>query len=161
MPMGTMRSGAVAVAAIAALMAGWTGPENALAAQPGETIAVAVDQARLVKLPEHVATIVVGNPLIADVSLQSGSMMVVTGKGYGATNVIAMDRNGGVLIDRLIQVEGPADTRLVTVYRGLHRESYSCAPSCQKRVTLGDEKDFFTATLEQAGTLNKEASGGK
>ena len=57
--------------------------------------------------PPSVATIVVGNPLIADVTLQTGGVIVVTGKGYGATNFIAMDRSGEVLVDRVIQVEGP------------------------------------------------------
>lgn len=52
-------------------------------------------------------------------------MIVVTGKGYGATNFIALDRSGEILVDRQIQVEGPSD-RLVTVYRGIERESYSC-----------------------------------
>ena len=54
-----------------------------------DRIAVTVDQAKLVKLPGKVATIVVGNPLIADVTLQAGGIIVVTGKGYGATNFIA------------------------------------------------------------------------
>ena len=46
---------------------------------------------------------------------------MVTGKGYGATNFIAMDRGGEVLVDRVIQVEGPTD-QLVTIYRGVDRE---------------------------------------
>jgi Flp pilus assembly secretin CpaC len=74
-------------------------------------IGVNVDQAKLVKLPARAATIVVGNPLIADVTLQSGGIVVVTGKGYGATNFIAMDRSGEILVDRVIQVEGPTDQR--------------------------------------------------
>ena len=65
-----------------------------------DKIAVNVDQAKLVKLPAKVATIVVGNPLIADVTLQAGGVVVVTGKGYGATNFIAMDRAGDILVDR-------------------------------------------------------------
>src|SRR5262249_57166890 len=101
-------------------------------AEPADTIAVSVDQAKLVKLPSRVSTIVVGNPMIADVTLQSGGIVVVTGKGYGATNFIAMDRTGEVLVDRLIQVEGPTD-QLVTVYRGVERETYSCMPVCQRR----------------------------
>ena len=84
----------------------------------------------------------VGNPLIADVTLQSGGIIVVTGKGYGATNFIAMDRAGEVLVDRQIQVEGPTD-QLVTVYRGVERESYSCMPICQRRITLGDGEQLF------------------
>lgn len=128
-------------------------------ADPAEDrISVNVDQAKLVKMPDRIATIVVGNPLIADVTLQPGGMIVVTGKGYGATNMIALDRRGEVLTDRLIQVEGPMD-KVVTVYRGVDRESWSCAPICQKRVTLGDNDTYFRQTIEQTGTLNNQAGG--
>lgn len=133
-------------------------PAAAFAGTTDDPIAVNVDQAKLVKLPERIATIVVGNPLIADVTMQPGGIVVVTGKGYGATNVIAMDRRGEVLVDRVIQVEGPTD-RVVTIYRGVDRESYSCMPICQRRVTLGDAETYFKATIDQAGSLNNQASG--
>jgi len=133
-------------------------PAVCLAAPDPDRIAVYVDQAKLVKLPAKVSTIVVGNPLIADVTLQSGGIVVVTGKGYGATNFIAMDRNGDVLVDRQIQVEGPTD-QLVTVYRGVERESYSCMPICQRRVTLGDGAGYFQTAIDQAGTLSGQAAG--
>src|ERR1700686_3479120 len=133
-------------------------PVAAVAEPSAETIAVNVDQAKLVKLPTRVATIVVGNPLIADVTLQAGGIIVVTGKGYGATNFIAMDRSGEVLVDRMIQVEGPTD-QLITVYRGVDRESYSCMPICQRRVTLGDGEAYFKSAMDQAGTLSNQASG--
>src|SRR3984885_2091467 len=135
-------------------------PLAALAAPepPAEAVAVNVDQAKLVKLPARVATIVVGNPLIADVSLQAGGVVVVTGKGYGATNFIAMDRAGEILVDRVIQVEGPTD-QLVTIYRGVDRESYSCMPICQRRVTLGDGENYFKSAMDQAGTLSSQAAG--
>jgi Flp pilus assembly secretin CpaC len=123
-----------------------------------EPVAVNVDQAKLVKLPARVSTIIVGNPMIADVTLQSGGIVVVTGKGYGATNFIAMDRSGAVLVDRVIQVEGPTD-QLVTIYRGVERESYSCMPICERRVTLGDGESYFKSTIDQAGSLNSQASG--
>jgi Flp pilus assembly secretin CpaC len=133
-------------------------PAVCLATPDPDRIAVYVDQAKLVKLPAKVSTIVVGNPLIADVTLQSGGIVVVTGKGYGATNFIAMDRNGEVLVDRQIQVEGPSE-QLVTVYRGVERESYSCMPICQRRVTLGDGETYFKSTIDQAGSLSGQASG--
>jgi hypothetical protein len=132
-------------------------PADASAEPTPDAIAVNVDQAKLVKLPARVSTIVVGNPLIADVSLQNGGIVVVTGKGYGATNFIAMDRSGEVLVDRVIQVEGPSD-RLITVYRGAERESYSCMPVCQRRVTLGDSDTYFKSALDQSGTLSGQAS---
>lgn len=146
-----LRAFLVAAAVLAAPAAG-------LAESNPDTIAVNVDQAKLVRLPGRVATIVVGNPLIADVTLQPGGMIVVTGKGYGATNFIALDRGGEVLVDRQILVEGPSD-RLVTVYRGIERESYSCMPICQRRITLGDSEAYFNATMGQAGSLSSTASG--
>jgi hypothetical protein len=148
----SMRS---AFRALAAGMLLW--PMAAIAEPFVTTISVNVDQARLVKLPARVATIVVGNPLIADVALQAGGILVVTGKGYGATNFIAMDRSGDVLVDRQIQVEGPTD-QLITVYRGVDRESYSCMPVCQRRITLGDGDTFFKQTMGQAGELSSHAT---
>jgi Flp pilus assembly secretin CpaC len=132
-------------------------PIAAVAEPSTDAIAVNVDQAKLVRLPARgVATIVVGNPLIADVTLQAGGIIVVTGKGYGATNFIAMDRSGEVLVDRVIQVQGPTD-QLVTIYRGVERESYSCMPVCQRRVTLGDGDSYFKTSMDQAGALNSQA----
>ena len=133
-------------------------PAVCVAAPEPDRIAVNVDQAKLVKLPAKVSTIIVGNPLIADVTLQSGGIVVVTGKGYGATNFIAMDRSGDVLVDRQIQVEGPTD-QVVTIYRGVDRESYSCMPVCQRRITLGDGETYFKSTMDQAGSLSSQASG--
>jgi Flp pilus assembly secretin CpaC len=133
-------------------------PVAAVAEPTADAIAVNVDQAKLVRLPTRAATIVVGNPLIADVALQTGGVVVVTGKGYGATNFIAMDRSGEVLVDRVIQVEGPTD-QLITIYRGVDRESYSCMPLCQRRITLGDGESYFKSTIDQAGSLSNQASG--
>jgi hypothetical protein len=146
----------VGFVSLAAAMLLW--PGLSVAAPEPDRIAVNVDQAKLVKLPTGITTIVVGNPLIADVSLQNGGVVVVTGKGYGATNFIALDRTGQVLVDRQIQVEGPTD-QLVTVYRGVDRETYSCMPVCQRRVTLGDGESYFNATMGQAGTLSTQATG--
>ena len=58
------------------------------------------------KLPDRVATIVIGNPLIADATLQSGGILVITGKGYGSTNLLALDRDGRVVMDKTVQVLG-------------------------------------------------------
>lgn len=116
-----------------------------------------LDQARLVKLPERVATIVIGNPLIADVSLQPGGLLVMTGKGYGTTNFIALDRKGNALLEKKVQVRG-ADLGNVVVYKGVNRETYSCTPICQPRVTPGDFQQFFTQSLAQTTARSTQAS---
>lgn len=118
------------------------------AAGAPDVIVVRLDQARITRLPEKVATIVVGNPLIADVSLQAGGLLVLTGKGYGVTNLVALDRTGTVLSEFLIQVEAASDMSVV-VYRGAARESYSCTPDCMPRVSLGDTQPYFDSTINQ------------
>lgn len=124
----------------------------------GGPIAVNLDQAKLIRLPDRAATIVIGNPLIADITLQPGSVIIVTGKSYGATNFVAMDRNGEVLLERIILVDSAADP-VITVYKGIERESYSCMPICQPRITLGDSERFLKAVLDQAGSLSGQAAG--
>lgn len=128
------------------------------AAAAADRISVLLDQAQVMKLPDRVSTLVVGNPLIADISLQPGGVIVLTGKGYGSTNLLALDRNGAVLMDKMVQVQGPRDN-IVVVYRGADRESYSCTPKCERRITLGDAPAFFDATLGQTGSRNGQAQG--
>src|SRR3954465_14425598 len=124
-----------------------------------DTLDIALDQATLMKLPDKVSTIVVGNPLIADVAVQSGGLIVVTGKGFGSTNLIALDRAGAVLMERSIVVRGPIGPT-VQVYRGVSRETYSCTPDCERRITLGDSVDYFSATIGQSDARNGAASNG-
>jgi Flp pilus assembly secretin CpaC len=126
---------------------------------PAADINVILDQAQLVRLPDRIATIVIGNPSIADVAIQSGgNTMVITGKGYGVTNIIALDRSGAVMIDKTIEVRGPR-TDVIVVYRGVERESYSCTPACERRVTLGDGAAHFDAATGQTIARNGLAQG--
>lgn len=126
---------------------------------PRADVIVSLDEAKLLRLPEKTATIVVGNPLIADASPQSGGQIVITGKGYGTTNIIALDRAGNVLMQKNIVVEGPSG-HVVVVYKGMERETYSCTPSCERRITLGDGKTYFDTILTQSGTRSGQAEGG-
>jgi hypothetical protein len=121
-----------------------------------EPIVVHLDQARVIKLPERATTVVIGNPLIADISVQPGSLAVVTGKSYGATNIIIMDRSGAVLTEHNVEVQGPAD-KIVVVYRGVNRATYSCTPECAARVTLGDQTEFFSDTLGRMTARNSQS----
>jgi hypothetical protein len=138
-------------------------------AAAAEPIDVALDRATVLQLPDRAKTVVVGNPLIADLSVQPGGLAVVTGKGYGTTNFIALDRNGAVLMEKTVEVKGPSDPTVV-VYRGPTRQTYSCTPDCSPRITLGDTgkddfdqptqlyNDFFARTLKQVSDRNTQAA---
>src|ERR1700722_13131013 len=55
---------------------------------PADTgmMAVVLDQAKIARLPQGTATLIVGNPMIADVTmLKNNNTMVITGKGFGQT----------------------------------------------------------------------------
>jgi hypothetical protein len=125
-----------------------------------DTVTLSIDRAQVMHLPEQVRTIVIGNPLIADASLQRGGVLVVTGRGYGETNLLALDRSGRVLMDKTVQVLGPKGGNVVVVYRGVARESYSCAPQCEPRITLGDAATYFNPTLAQTGARTGQGHGG-
>jgi Flp pilus assembly secretin CpaC len=145
---------------VAALIIAAASPVAAQSQNPGSSgaIVIAVDQAQVMKLPEGVVTLVLGNPLIADISIQSGGIAVLTGKGHGVTNIVAVDRSGAVLEQKTIQVQGARDS--VVVYRGIERESYSCTPNCERRITLGDSNAYFAGTLGQTGARTPQPQSG-
>jgi Flp pilus assembly secretin CpaC len=128
-----------------------TGPAHA-----ADAIKVELDRAMITRLPPHVSTVVIGNPLIADVTVQPNGLLVITGKSYGTTNMMALDRSGAVLSEQNIEVFGPRGD-IVVVYRGANRESYSCAPDCEPRITLGDSTAYFNLALGQEGTRSSRA----
>ncbi len=96
--------------------------------------------------------------MIADASVQPGGIMVVTGKGYGTTNIVALDRSGSVLMEKTILVRGPR-AHVVVMYRGVERETYSCTPFCERRIMVGDSGVYFDAVIAQTAGRNGLASG--
>jgi hypothetical protein len=123
-----------------------------------EVVSVVMDQAKLLRLPDRVSTIIIGNPSIADGTLQSGGFLVVTGKGYGTTNLMVLDSKGGVLAEHTITVSAPHSG--LTVFRGAERETLSCAPNCQRTLVPGDSQAVFDAVVSQNGTRNGLSTGG-
>ena len=147
-------------AARIALASAWLAVAVLLPSPPAAAeaaLGIVLDQATVMKLPEKVSTIVVGNPAIADVAVQSGGLVVVTGKGYGTTNLIVLDRAGTVLLERQIVVRA-ANDGTVAVYRGVERETYSCTPDCERRITLGDSAGYFGASMAQSDARNAQAT---
>ena len=149
----SLLAGGAALIGLAAIML----PQAGALAVGDDAVTVTVDRAKLIRLPERTQTVIVGNPLIADVTLQKNGILVVTGKSYGVTNLIALDNAGAMLAESLIRVQAPSES-LVTVQRGLERESYSCTPSCQPSILLGDANKYFGETSGQAGQRNTLAT---
>ena len=129
-------------------------------ADPRPVIAVLVDNAKVMRLPEKTQTVVVGNPIIADVTLQRNGVVVLTGKSFGQTNLIALDGGGAMLAETMISVQSPSQPAVITVQRGLDRESYSCTPNCQPSMQLGDSTKHFSEVSAQADQRRSLATAG-
>jgi Flp pilus assembly secretin CpaC len=114
-------------------------PEAAIAA---EDLIVNYDQSQLVKLSRPAAAVIVGNPSIADVTVQSGNLLVVTGKTFGITNMIALDAQRNVILDQRILVKRD-EQKVVNLNRGTQRQSYNCTPQCNPSIVVDDDDAFF------------------
>jgi hypothetical protein len=129
----TLLAGATVLAAAIAVV-----PSRANAAD----LVVRYDQSTLLKLPRSVADVIIGNPSIADVAVQGGNMLVITGKSFGVTNIIALDSERNVIQDqRLIVIRDEA--RILNLHKGGSRLSYNCSPNCNLTLTIGDDFSHF------------------
>ena len=75
-------------------------------------VTVVVDRAKIIRLPEKTQTVVIGNPAVADISIQKNGVVVLTGKSFGVTNFIAMDSAGNQIAEAKVSVTAPSDATL-------------------------------------------------
>jgi Flp pilus assembly secretin CpaC len=114
---------ALAAALAASLYAG--------AAAVAETgIEVVMNQAKIVKLTRDASTIVIGNPEIVDATVQDARTIVLTGKGFGVTNLVVLDADGGPVVDQSVFVSR-SDANSLRVYRRAKVQTLSCTPFCE------------------------------
>jgi Flp pilus assembly secretin CpaC len=121
---------------IAALLAATTFVAPAVA---GAGIEVTMNQAKIVKLSRPADTIVVGNPAIADASVQDASTIVLTGKGFGVTNLVVLDTDGSPIVDEQVTVVRQAASS-VRIYRRAEIQTMSCTPYCESSYKSEAEK---------------------
>ena len=76
----------------------------------------------------------------------------------GAVAASLSGRWPATLMEKQVLVKGPY-AHTVVVYRGVQRETYSCAPFCEPRVTLGDGQNFFGTNLTQTSTWIGQVQG--
>jgi Flp pilus assembly secretin CpaC len=125
-------------------------------AESGEPISVKVNMARVLRINSPAATVIIGNPGVADVTIQDPQTLVLTGKSYGQTNLIVLDSVGNPIADTLIEVvQSQAD--LVTIYQGAARTTLACAPSCQPTIMVGDDVGYTSTTISSSTMVQSSA----
>jgi len=121
-------------------------------AQALDELTITLYKAEVFEMPEGTSTLIVGNPLIADITLlKKGNKILITGKGFGETNVLAIDTEGNVITETRVRVVSSNEHNLIA-QRGTERESYSCSPRCLPTVNLGDSPAFISQTTSQIQT---------
>tara|TARA_R110002110_G_scaffold92057_11_gene239649 strand:+ start:3381 stop:3908 length:528 start_codon:yes stop_codon:yes gene_type:complete len=149
----TRRAAAIALSAgCAALLAG--------AAQAAE-FQVEMNQSKALHLSQPVSTVMVGNPVVADVTVESATLLYVMGRSYGRTNIVALDQDGKSILNMDVDVVSQNGSA-VTLTRGASQYSYNCTPRCERIVNVGDDPEAFKALMEQvAGTVGSSTSAGQ
>ncbi len=122
----------------------------AFAATAGATepISVIVDRAKVLHISQPADVVIIGNPAIADATIQDSQTLIITGRSYGTTNLIVLDKKGQSIADDIVTVE-PSNDQVVTVYRRASRQTLSCTPECSPVMSLGDNPNTFEAAKSQ------------
>ncbi len=141
----------------ASLLIGLAAPA-ALAAESESSgpINVNVNMARILRISAPAATVIVGNPGVADVTIQDPQTLVLTGKSYGETNLIVLDSMGNPIADTIVQVV-QGQPNLVTMYLGSARTTIACTPVCQPTIMLGDDAAFSNSALASSSLVESAA----
>ena len=116
-------------------------------------VSVKVNMARILRISSPANTVIIGNPRVADVTIQDPQTLVLTGKSYGQTNMIVLDAQGNAIADTLIEVV-QAQADIVTVYMGASRTTLACAPVCQPTIMLGDDESFSASTAASSAIVS-------
>jgi Flp pilus assembly secretin CpaC len=105
--------------------------------KPAPSIALPLDEVR------------VGNPMIADVSMIDSRHAFVLGKGFGHTNIVALNTDGKQVVNDAVTVFGHTGSTVI-LHRGTAQATYACnGARCESAPMPGDDKDSFTQRMEQ------------
>jgi Flp pilus assembly secretin CpaC len=115
-------------------------------------LTVTLDEVRTITFGKPVSTVYVGNPSIADINMIDARHAFVLGKGYGSTNIVALNHDGVQVSNTRINVLANQRQSTVTLNRGAQRTTYSCTTShCEPTPEPGDGKATFDSDNAQIG----------
>lgn len=126
-------------------------------ASESNSVTVKVNMARVLRIGAPAATVIVGNPGVADVTIQDPQTLILTGRSFGHTNLIVLDNVGNPIADIVIEVV-MSQAGLMTVYQGAARTTLACAPNCQPVIMLGDDTDFTTNAITSSSLIEASAN---
>jgi hypothetical protein len=137
-----MRRALFAVMLLAAMPAYAAGKH---AANKNDYVALALDEVHTLTFRAPVSTVYVGNPSIADVTMIDARHAFVQGKGYGRTNIMALNHDNVMVFNTHVTVTGNNGGGTVVLNRGAQRVTLNCAGGrCEPTPMPGDGKESDT-----------------
>ena len=100
------------------------------------------------KLKAEAGSVVIGNPNIADVAVHDSTLLFVSGKSFGTTNLLIFDKDGNTVYSADVVVTTNT-ANLVTVNRAGNDYSYDCAPAFRAGLSVGDDAGHFDQVYNQ------------
>lgn len=95
----------------------------------GERLVVEKNHTARIALSSAAASVIVGNPEIADVNIVDSHTVYIMGKGFGNSSVTITDRNGRAIFDGEVSVTA-VHSGAITVYKGLKPSLMICSNVC-------------------------------
>jgi len=123
------------------------------AAAEADVISILVDRAKVMHISRPADIVIIGNPAIADATIQDNQTLIITGKSFGTTNLIVLDAAGQAIAEDTLTVAASEDN-VVTVYRRASRVTFSCTPACSPTLALGDVAETYDAVNAQVMAHN-------
>src|SRR5262249_29131368 len=151
---------ALLIAATPAFAAGKSEAPKTAKPAKNDFVALALDEVHTLTFRAPVATVYVGNPTIADVTMIDARHAFVQGKGYGRTNIMALNRDNVMVFNTHVTVTGNESGGTVTLNRGAQRVTLACAGGrCEQTPTPGDGKDSYDSAVGQITGHQSTARG--
>ncbi|MBB4952883.1 Flp pilus assembly secretin CpaC [Agrobacterium vitis] len=125
---GIMVRGLVLAIAMMAAASGMAHAES-------DMLRVFMNQARILKLDRPISKVIIGNDKVADATVADAKTIVLTGRSFGTTNIVLLDRDGNAVLDRRILVSID-EGNTVRVFKQTERTVLSCDPNCEEHSKL-------------------------
>lgn len=117
-----------------------------------------IDHVRPYVIERPANEIVIGNPGIADVTVQDKTRVLLYGKAPGVTNMYIFDEDGKTIENLVVRVTASTDG-LLTLNRGSMRTTYACTSDCNATQTVGDSVTSFAEVNQQVQMKKQQMSG--
>ena len=130
-----------------AMLAATLSISSVFCAQADETLDVPLGHASIIHLSSSPSQVIIGNPAIADVTVQSSRTLAVFGKYPGGTTLTILDNKGNALMETSVMVTSSAAGG-VTVHYGM-----ACATDrCSGATNIPSDSPYKASTQSTATT---------